>query len=79
MTLFDQFFMLPESYAKSNCLGVQFVEKFQYDEMREYFLDKLEQSPFFRIKAKVVEKFGQFWFEKISDAEWKNYRENLVT
>lgn len=47
--------------------------------MKDYFLDKLDQSPFFRIKAKVVERYGQFWFEKISDSEWKNYRKNLVT
>ena len=70
--------MLPESFEKANCVGVQFVEKFEYEQMKPYFIDKIEKSPFLRLKSLLKKKFGQFWFEKMSKSEWLKTREKLV-
>ena len=67
LTLFDQFFMLPESFQKANCVGVQFVEKFEYKEMKEYFLRKIDETPFDRMKSQLVSKFGYHWYQKMSE------------
>ncbi len=62
LNIFDQVFMTKEAYQYSYCIGVQFIEKVSYEEMKANLIQKMDNCNIFRIKTKIVRKFGDWWF-----------------
>lgn len=67
---FDLIFLQSEVPKNiQNYIGAVFYDKFDGDEWKRNLLAKLENIH--RCKAKVVRKFGGYWFQKLTDREWE--------
>jgi len=65
----DTLFLMDDDSNRSNIQGTLFFDKFEYEEMRSYIMNKT--SVMHRMRSKIVEMFGQFWFVDMSPEEWK--------
>lgn len=57
-------------------MGVGFFEKFDYLSMKEHHINKSQYID--KCRSKLVKQFGLYWFQKMSDEEWKEFAPNLV-
>ena len=52
-----------------NYVGAIFYDKFDGEEWKANLQNKL--AHIHRCKAKIVRKFGSYWFQEMTDEEWE--------
>ena len=52
-------------------------QKFEFEEMRDHLLGKLEKIH--KCKSKLVKVFGIYWFQEMSPEEWANKKDAVIT
>ena len=72
----DYSFLLDEQHNQHIIIGVGIFEKFDYISMKQYMLEKANKLD--KCQSKLVKKFGLFWFQKLTDEEWKTQQKNVV-
>ena len=65
----DYAFLLQDEVNNHAIMGAGILEKFDYVNFKAYILEKA--AKLHKCKAKLVKKFGVFWYQKMSEAEWK--------
>ena len=72
----DYSFLLEEKTNSATIMGAGVFEKFEFEPMKKYLLEKAEHVH--RCKSKLVKRFGVFWFQLMTDEEWKQAADYLV-
>jgi hypothetical protein len=72
----DYSFLLEEKNNSHTIMGAGVFEKFEFEPMKKYLLEKAEHIH--KCKSKLVKKFGVFWYQLMTDEEWKQAAEYLV-
>lgn len=57
-------------------MGIQHYESFTFDEMKKYLLAKTQDLH--RGRSKISKFFGQFYFQKMKQEEWKHKEANFI-
>jgi hypothetical protein len=70
-TFMDHMFMYDRQEAPSNVFGVLEFEKFKYEEMRDYIIQKIKKINLSRWRSKLVDFFGKTYYVPMTDEEWK--------
>lgn len=52
------------------------MEKFEPEEMKAYFLSKMEQIP--KCRSRLVKILGFYFFKVMSDQEWSQKKHEVV-
>ena len=52
----------------ANIVSAVFFEKFEYEEMRSYLLERT--ATIHKCRSKLTNKFGLWWYQKMSDQEF---------
>ena len=68
LEVIDNIFMKDHQNNVSIVISCQFVEKFEYESMREFWLKKIDKLP--KMKRKLVKRHGSYWFQEMSTQEW---------
>ena len=77
LDVMDGIFMLDTDKNISNCMGMIFMEKFEYESMKKYMIStRTKISTLHKHRSKLVKKFGLWWFQVIDDEAWKVKMEN---
>lgn len=74
---FDAIMMLDDDKSVANIMAVAFFEKFEYESMRQYIIEKSENVH--KMRSKLVKRLGLFWFKKMGKEEWATKVDNFVT
>jgi len=72
----DYSFLLEEKNNSHTIMGAGVFEKFEFEPMKKYLLEKAVHVH--KCKSKLVKKFGVFWYQLMTDEEWKQAAEYLV-
>jgi hypothetical protein len=72
---FDAVFLQDDPLNRSNIVGALYTEPFEFERMKSYFIAKTENIH--KCRSKVVKKFGQFWFQKMSEEEWETKKDKV--
>ena len=75
--VFDAFFLQDDDQNVSNFIGDVIFEKFEFEEMRDHLLSKLEKIH--KCKSKLVKMFGIYWFKEMTPEEWANKKDAIIT
>lgn len=70
MNSMDEFFMNYRAEKPPNVVGVHCLDNYNYESMKNYFIDRVGGTP--RGKTKIVSVWGKHYFKNLSDKEWKN-------
>lgn len=68
---------LLHSYRDPIVIGSLTTTKFEYEKMKVFLIDKMPRMP--NMQDKVVERFGQHYFQPMAEAEWEMKRDKVVT
>ena len=69
MALADMIFMQENPENLSNVIGVVFMEKFDYESMRKHLLK--QTACLHRFRHKQVKHLGNWYYQRMSDAEFE--------
>jgi hypothetical protein len=53
------------------------MEKFEFEEMRDHLIKKIEQLNLVRYRSKHVECLGETYFQPMTDSEWSEKRKRV--
>jgi len=69
MSPFDAICLFDDQKNRANPVLCLVFDKFDYEEMKNYLLEKTKAIS--RGRSKIVKIFGLFYFKQMSDAEWE--------
>ena len=73
---FDAIFLLDDEKNISQFVGTIIFEKFEFEQMKQYLLNKTEDLH--KCRSKLVKKFGIYWFQKMSPEEWAKKKDDVI-
>jgi len=73
---FDSIFLLDDRKNIANIVGTLFFEEFEYEEMKQYLIEKT--GPLHKCRSKLVNKFGIWWWKKMGEEEFRKKQEAIV-
>jgi phage terminase large subunit len=76
LSTFDAVFMLDDIKNLSNILACCFFDPVEFEDTKQFLFNHLDTLH--KCKSKLTKKFGQWWYEEMSDIEWKAKRENII-
>ena len=65
---FDELYFCDDDFSISNVVMTLYFEEFEFETMRDTIFKNTEDIH--RCRSKVVMRFGQYWFQKMSEKEW---------
>ena len=65
----DYSFLLDDDVNQHTIVAVGIFEKFDYVTMKNYLREKT--NVIHKCQSKLVKKFGMFWYQKMTEEEWK--------
>ena len=72
----DYSFLMEESANSHTIVGVGVFEKFEFESTKKYLLAKA--ADVHKCKSKLVKRFGVFWYQLMTEEEWKEAADYLV-
>ena len=73
---FDEMYFFDTEKHMANYVGTTFFDPFEFESMRDYLFAKTENIH--KSRSKVVKKFGQYWFKKMSKKEWDAKKSKVI-
>lgn len=58
-------------------MGTLFFEKFEFEDMRDYLMERT--CLLHKCRSKLVKKFGLWWFQRMSLEEWDSKKHDVFT
>ena len=77
LTPYDSLLLQDDTKCISNIVGTLFFEKFEFEEMRDYLMERT--SLLHKCRSKLVKKFGIWWFQRMSLEEWNSKKADVFT
>lgn len=73
---FDALFLLDDPDNISNIVACCILEKYEFNEMKNFLLKKLDKLH--KCKSKLVKILGLWWFKEMEDNEWIAKQEFVI-
>ena len=73
----DNYFMIDKPESQRNGLSIQFFEKFDAQNMRQFMKDEVFQT-LRRAKKQLVQRFGRWYYVPLTEAEFESRFDDLV-
>ena len=76
LEVIDNILMCDTKQNQQIVIGGCFVDKFDYESMRDHWLNKIDEIP--EMRRKLVKRHGTYWLQEMSDEEWKIKRQYVI-
>ena len=76
MVTFDEVFLLDDPKNYCNILGHCLFDEFEFEEMRDYLLQK--SANIHKCRSKVVSMFGKYWFQEMDEKEGNSKKNKVI-
>lgn len=57
-------------------MGLAILERFDADQMGDYLMTKIKVIK--KCQTKLVKKFGDYWYQRLSDQEFNDFRRKVI-
>ena len=76
LTNSDNIWMYDNDTVNGNITGLFFTDRFEFEQMKEFLLNKTDGLH--RMRHKLVKILGQYFFKRFSDEEWESKQHIFV-
>lgn len=74
---FDSITLLDDQKSLINIMGASFFEKFEYESMRKYLIEKTENVH--RMRSKLHKFMGMYWYKKLTKEEFEARLDHFIS
>ena len=72
---YDSIFLQDDEKVICNIVGTVFFEKFEYEEMRDYLMERT--CLLHKCRSKLSKKFGIWWYQRMTKEEWDSKKSEV--
>jgi len=72
----DYSFLLDVEENKNTIVGTCIFEQYDFISMKAFILEKT--AHIHKMRSKLVKRFGIYWFQEMTDAEWNSEKTNVI-